>query len=49
MLPIFALKSLVPNYTALFGPRLGLSVVAFSTGTSIAVRLAFLLAFLRLV
>ncbi len=48
MLPIFALRSMVPNYTALFGPRLGLSVVALSTGISILVRLAFLLAFLRM-
>ncbi|HSD57597.1 MAG TPA: nucleoside recognition domain-containing protein, partial [Methanotrichaceae archaeon] len=46
MLPIFALRSMVPNYTALFGPRLGLSVVVVSTGISILVRLAFLLAFL---
>jgi len=48
MLPIFALRSMVPNYTALFGPRLGLSVVVISTGISILVRLAFLLAFLRI-
>ncbi|HSD58804.1 MAG TPA: nucleoside recognition protein, partial [Methanotrichaceae archaeon] len=49
MLPVFALRSMVPNYTALFGPRLGLSVVVISTGISILVRLAFLLAFLRIV
>jgi len=48
MLPIFALRSMVPNYTALFGPRLGLSVVFFSTGISVLVRLAFLLLFLYL-
>jgi hypothetical protein len=48
MLPIFALRSMVPNYTALFGPRLGLSVVVVSTGISILVRLAFLLAFLKI-
>jgi hypothetical protein len=48
MLPIFALRSMVPNYTALFGPRLGLSVVAFSTAISVLVRLTFLLLFLRL-
>ncbi len=48
MLPIFALRSMVPNYTAFFGPRLGLSVVALSTSISIMVRLAFLLAFLRM-
>jgi hypothetical protein len=48
MLPVFALRSMVPNYAALFGPRLGLSVVILSTGISILVRLAFLLAFLRM-
>jgi hypothetical protein len=48
MLPVFALRSMVPNYTALFGPRLGLSVVALSTGISVLVRLAFLLAFLNM-
>jgi hypothetical protein len=48
MLPVFALRSMVPNYIALFGPRLGLSVVAISTGISMLVRLAFLLIFLRL-
>ena len=48
MLPVFALRSMVPNYTALFGPRLGLSVVAFSTGISILVRLIFLMVFLKI-
>jgi hypothetical protein len=48
MLPIFALRSMVPNYTALFGPKLGLSVVVVSTGISILVRFAFLLAFLKI-
>lgn len=47
MLPVFALRSMVPNYTALFGPRLGLSIVAFSTGISVLVRFVFLLAFLK--
>ncbi|NYT01439.1 MAG: nucleoside recognition protein [Methanosarcinales archaeon] len=48
MLPIFAMRSMVPNYTALFGMRLGLSVVTFSTGISILVRLAALLVLLRM-
>ena len=47
MLPIFALRSMVPNYTALFGARLGLSVVCFSTGISVLVRMAYLLVLLR--
>jgi hypothetical protein len=49
MLPVFALRSMVPSYTALFGPRMGLSVVVVSTGISILVRLAFLIAFLRMI
>ncbi len=48
MLPVFALRSMVPNYTALFGPRLGLSVVAISTGISMLVRFTFLLFFLKI-
>jgi hypothetical protein len=48
MLPFFALRSMVPNYTALFGPRLGLSVVVFSTGISMLVRMIFLVAFLKM-
>lgn len=43
MLPIFALRTTVPNYTAIFGMRLGLYVVVFSTGISVLVRLLFLL------
>jgi hypothetical protein len=48
MLPVFALRSMVPNYTALFGARLGLSVVCISTGISMLVRMAYLLVLLRL-
>lgn len=48
MLPVFALRSMVPNYTALFGPRTGITVVAVSTGISMIVRLAFLLVFLKI-
>ncbi|ABK14203.1 MAG: nucleoside recognition protein [Methanothrix sp.] len=46
MLPIFAMKSMVPNYTAIFGPRVGLMIVAISTGLSVMVRAVFLLALL---
>ncbi len=49
MLPIFALKSMVPNYTAIFGARIGLSVVIISTGVSIMVRAFFLLMLLSMV
>jgi hypothetical protein len=48
MLPIFALRTTVPNYTAIFGMRLGLYVVIFSTGISILVRLLFLLVLLMM-
>lgn len=48
MLPIFALRTTVPNYTAIFGMRLGLYVVVFSTGISILVRLLFLLVLLMM-
>jgi hypothetical protein len=48
MLPIFALRSTVPNYTAIFGMRLGLIVVVVSTGISILVRLLFLLVLLMM-
>lgn len=48
MLPIFAIKSMVPNYTALFGARVGLLIVAISTGLSVMVRAVFLLALLSM-
>jgi hypothetical protein len=44
MLPIFAARSLLPRYVGLFGPRLGVGIVIFSTGISVLVRLAILLA-----
>lgn len=48
MLPIFAMKSMVPNYTAIFGARVGLMIVTISTGLSVMVRAIFLLALLRM-
>ncbi|MCX8207646.1 MAG: nucleoside recognition protein [Methanothrix sp.] len=48
MLPIFAMKSMVPNYTAIFGARVGLMIVTISTGLSIMVRAVFLLALLSI-
>jgi hypothetical protein len=48
MLPVFALKSMVPSYSAIFGLRLGLAVVMFSTGISILVRFLILLLLLRI-
>jgi len=46
MLPAYALRSLLPNYTSVFGMRLGLSLVAVSTGISVFVRFAALVALL---
>jgi hypothetical protein len=46
MLPFFAIRSLLPRYVGLFGPRLGVGIVVFSTGMSIFVRFAILVALL---
>lgn len=43
MLPFYSLRSLLPNYTSVFGMRLGLSLVIISTGISVAVRMSVLL------
>ncbi|OPY44929.1 MAG: hypothetical protein A4E47_01255 [Methanosaeta sp. PtaU1.Bin028] len=42
MLPIYSLRSLLPNYTSVFGMRLGLSLVLTSTGIGVFVRLIVL-------
>lgn len=42
MLPFYSLRSLLPNYTSVFGMRLGLSLVIISTGVSVAVRMSVL-------
>lgn len=39
MLPFIAIRSEVPNYTSLFGMRMGFSLVAISTAISMIVRL----------
>lgn len=43
MLPFYSLRSLLPNYTSVFGMRLGLSLVIISTTISVAVRMSVLL------
>jgi hypothetical protein len=43
MLPFYSLRSLLPNYTSVFGMRLGLFLVIISTGISLAVRLSVLM------
>jgi len=42
MLPVYSIRSLMPNYTSIFGLRLGLSLVVVSTGISVLVRLMVL-------
>jgi hypothetical protein len=43
MLPFYSLRSLMPNYTSVFGLKMGLSLVIISTGISVLVRLSVLL------
>lgn len=43
MLPVYAIKSMMPNYTSVFGMRLGLSLVVVSTGINVLVRLLVLI------
>ncbi|RXA16942.1 nucleoside recognition protein [Methanosarcina sp. MSH10X1] len=43
MLPIFALRSQIPSKVAIFGTRLGVQIVVYSTVISLLVRLAILL------
>lgn len=42
MLPVYSVRSLVPNYTSVFGMKLGLSLVLTSTAISVLVRLMVL-------
>ncbi len=46
MLPIFSIKTLLPRYVSIFGPRIGIRIVAFSAGISMTVRFFVLLALL---
>lgn len=46
MLPVFSIRSLMPNYTGVFGVKMGLSLVVVSTGISVLVRLMVLIALL---
>ncbi len=42
MLPVYSIRSLIPNYTSVFGMKLGLSLVLTSTAISVLVRLVVL-------
>lgn len=46
MLPVYSIRSLMPNYTSVFGMRLGISLVAVSTTISVLVRLMVLVVLL---
>lgn len=48
MLPIFALRSQLPSKVAIFGARLGVQIVVYSTAISVFVRFAFLLLLLSM-
>ncbi len=48
MLPVFSIRSLLPRYVSIFGPRIGIRIVAFSTGISILVRFCILLILLSI-
>ncbi len=48
MLPIFSIRSLLPRYIAIFGPRVGIRIVAFSSGISIFVRFCILIVLLSM-
>ncbi|MEZ5335898.1 MAG: nucleoside recognition protein [Methanolobus sp.] len=48
MLPIFSVRTLLPRYISIFGPRIGIRIVAFSTGISILVRFCVLVILLSI-
>lgn len=48
MLPIFAIRSILPRYISIFGPKIGLRIVAFSTGISMTIRFVILIILLSI-
>ncbi len=46
MLPVYSIRSMMPNYTSIFGMKLGFSLVAVSTAISVLVRLLVLVVLL---
>ncbi|WP_340818891.1 nucleoside recognition protein [Methanolobus sp. WCC4] len=48
MLPMFSIRTLLPRYISIFGARVGIRIVAFSTGISILVRFCILLILLSI-
>ncbi|SES65966.1 hypothetical protein SAMN04488587_0390 [Methanococcoides vulcani] len=48
MLPIFSVRAIIPRYVSIFGPKIGLRIVAFSTGMSMLIRLILLIVLLSI-
>lgn len=48
MLPIFSIRSILPRYVSIFGPKVGLRIVAFSTGMSMVIRFVILIILLSI-
>ncbi|WP_048205834.1 nucleoside recognition domain-containing protein [Methanococcoides methylutens] len=48
MLPIFSVRAIIPRYVSIFGPRIGLRIVAFSTGISMTIRFILLIILLSI-
>ena len=48
MLPIFSVRTIIPRYVSIFGPKIGLRIVAFSTGMSMLVRFMLLIVLLSI-
>jgi hypothetical protein len=48
MLPLFSIRTLLPRYISIFGPRIGIRIVTFSTGISILVRFCILIVLLSI-
>ncbi|WP_129598553.1 nucleoside recognition domain-containing protein [Methanohalophilus profundi] len=49
MLPIFSIRTLLPRYISIFGPKLGVKIVTISTGMSILIRFTILIILLSIV
>jgi hypothetical protein len=49
MLPIFSIRTLLPRYISIFGPKLGVKIVTISTGMSILIRFTILVILLAVV
>ncbi|MGM0771812.1 MAG: nucleoside recognition domain-containing protein [Halobacteriota archaeon] len=48
MLPLFTFRAIIPRYVSIFGPKIGLRIVAFSTGMSMIIRFILLIILLSI-